>query len=80
MSDDNYTLRPLPDFGDHYRGELLFTKEEFASIVESGAIINSDGAAYYATATHETNIEFLPSDFKQGKNRGEFTHVMWYNK
>ncbi|KKN88795.1 hypothetical protein LCGC14_0244020 [marine sediment metagenome] len=74
MSDDNFTLSPLPDFGDH------FTKEEFSSILESGAIIDSDGIAYYATATHKTSIEFLPSDFKQGKNRGEFTHVIWYNK
>ena len=74
MGDDNYTLSPLPDFGDH------FTKEDFCSIVESGAVINSDGFGNYATATHETDIEFLPSDFKQGKNRQEFTHVVWYNK
>ena len=69
-----YTLKPIPDYGD------LFTMKAFKQIVDIGGFIDSDGGGNYATKNQMSNIAINPSDIKSGVYRKDFTHVVWFNK
>lgn len=71
---DNYSLNPISEFGDH----MSFKK--FKNCCEGGGFIDYDGSGNYATKDKESNITIMPSDFKNGNVRDDFTHVVWYNK
>ncbi len=66
-------------------GGDLFELDQFAHMCTyAGGFNDSDGSAYYATATQVSDIPVYPSDFFYPKHqqwiRKDFTHVMWYNK
>ena len=71
----DYTLKPI---GDRNRGSHM-TLDEFK--VYAGSFFSDyDGSGYYATETEISNIDCVPSEICNGYIRGDFTHVMWYNK
>ena len=59
---------------------------EFLEDVENGGFIDYDGFGYLGTATHESNIDFYPSDLADilekltPEHRAKLTHVHWYNR
>jgi len=67
-------LENIPDFGDH------MTIDEWSDCCKSGFFINSDGIAYYATDTKESNIRVHPEEVVNGSLDTRWTHIMWYNK
>ena len=70
----------LPTLGD------IMPLEEFIECVEAGGFIDYDGFGYLGTATHESNIDFYPSDLTDileklsPEYRAKLTHVHWYNR
>lgn len=70
----------------HVIAELKYTSGdvfgiwEFISMAKAGTVIDTDGIGYYATDTHETNRQILPSDAKAGKVNFDYHKVVWYNK
>ena len=71
----DYTLKPI---GDRNRGSHM-TLDEFKAYAGS-FFSDYDGSGYYATETDVSNIPCVPSEICDGYIRGDFTHVMWYNK
>jgi hypothetical protein len=69
----NVKLEDIPDFGDH------MTMDEWVDCCKSRFFLDSDGTAYYATETKETNICVRPSDAVDGPLDIRWTHIMWYN-
>lgn len=74
LDENDYTLSPLPDFGDH------MTLKKFVDYCLAGGFVDSDGFGNYATKDKESDIVINPSDVISGMYRKDFTHVVWYNK
>jgi hypothetical protein len=70
--------RELSKYGD------LFTLEEFKNDCLEGYFNNYDGTGLYSDGVYEYGNPWentaRPSDFISGKNRTDFSHVVWFNK
>lgn len=60
---------PIEDCCDH------MPIEEFLDFVSCGSIASDDGIGYYATKTHESNVDCFTQPAPAWA-----THVTWYNK
>ena len=59
----------------------LFTAEEFAAMVESGAIIDNDGFGYPSDGTkHACTFGVSVAVLASAKYSNTVSHVLWYNK
>jgi len=74
MSEEKIQMRRHDPYGD------LMSLEEFIDCCQTGCFIDYDGHGYYATATHESDIEVVPSDIVKGNILTKFSHVKWYNR
>lgn len=61
---------PPPDEGEH------MTIEEFLNSVKMKAYTPDDGIGFFATATHESDLQVWCPDLAPSWA----THVVWYNK
>lgn len=57
------------------KGTDLMTVEDFKECVECGMFYSDDGAGYWATDTHESNLSVW-----RITRPSWATHVTWYNK
>lgn len=67
----------LPSYGD------LMTIEEWLENVECGGFIDYDGSGTLAYKDKMSDIDVYPSMVKSGMFqmiRGDFTHVVWFNR
>lgn len=72
---DVKVTKPIPDYGE------LMTREQFEKHCNAGGLTNDDGSGYYASETHYyAYMRARPSDFRVGRIKTEYTHVMWFNK
>lgn len=64
----------IPEYGH------LMTFRDFSSNCKGGGFIDYDGYGRYANEHSMSDIHIYPSDIEAGNYRGDFTHVVWFNR
>lgn len=72
-------FKDIPDYGDP------MPIDAWIECVRDGFFIDYDGHGYLATETQMSNVRIYPSDFAKSwflekAGKGEFTHVIWFNR